>query len=85
MQHRLLIAVIPFDGYTGPIPFRDGALIGEIVCPKCPSIYQATQKRAAHDSVGRFDCSGCGAKVHVWSGRYDYTDWQTFGAGTKID
>jgi hypothetical protein len=52
------------------------------VCPKCPSIYQATQ-RATHDSAGQFDCIGCGAKVHVWAGKYDYTDWQKFGTGTK--
>lgn len=33
VQNRLLLSVIPFDGDTGPILFRDDALIGVILGP----------------------------------------------------
>lgn len=33
VKNRLLAAVIPFDGYAGPILFSDGASIGLIVLP----------------------------------------------------
>jgi hypothetical protein len=33
MQNLLLAATIPFDGYTRPILFSDGALIGLIALP----------------------------------------------------
>jgi len=33
MQDRLFAAIIPLDGYTGPIRFNDGTLVGVIVLP----------------------------------------------------
>jgi hypothetical protein len=33
VQDRLLAAVIPFDGYTGPILCTDSAIVGVVVLP----------------------------------------------------
>jgi predicted RNA-binding Zn-ribbon protein involved in translation (DUF1610 family) len=49
------------------------------LCPKCGLSYQATQHRNHGRPADRFDCPGCGAEVHAWSGKYDYMDWQAFG------
>jgi transposase-like protein len=52
------------------------------VCPRCGRTYQATQKPQRDGGAGQFDCSDCRTNIYVWSGRYDYIDWQTFYVGT---
>ena len=47
------------------------------VCRKCDTTYSATQS-AKRDSEGQFNCPSCAGNVHVWAGRYDYTDWKAF-------
>src|SRR6267142_2023256 len=48
------------------------------ICPKCGLSFQATQERNHGRPPGQFNCTGCGAEVHTWSGKYDYTRWQAF-------
>jgi predicted RNA-binding Zn-ribbon protein involved in translation (DUF1610 family) len=48
------------------------------ICPKCGLSFQATQERNHGRPPGLFNCTGCGAEVHTWFGKYDYTRWQAF-------
>jgi hypothetical protein len=50
-------------------------------CPKCTLVYVGVQEPRRDKTAGRFDCTDCGVKIHVWSGAYDYPIWRIFGAG----
>jgi predicted RNA-binding Zn-ribbon protein involved in translation (DUF1610 family) len=43
-------------------------------CHECGRLYLTSQQ--SHHGRGYFDCRDCGASVHTWSGRYDFTDWR---------
>jgi len=45
-------------------------------CPNCGLPYTATREQHATRHTGSFSCEVCGVKVHVWSGNYDFFDWQ---------
>jgi hypothetical protein len=52
--------------------------IVHFACPKCDLIYKAAQELRQENEKrsGRFCCTHCLAEVHVWSGSYDFTEWQ---------
>jgi hypothetical protein len=45
-------------------------------CPKCGTIYRATQRRGPGTHFGVFNCIACHAQVYAWSGLYDFLDWK---------
>jgi hypothetical protein len=46
------------------------------VCSKCSLPYRTTQMRRSKPTSGRMNCLDCGARVHHWTGDYDFIDWQ---------
>jgi hypothetical protein len=45
-------------------------------CPKCATVYRASQYRGTGTHFGVFNCVACHAQVYAWSGIHDFLDWQ---------
>jgi hypothetical protein len=45
-------------------------------CPRCSTIYRASQYRGVGPHFGVFNCVACRAQVYAWSGIHDFLDWQ---------
>jgi predicted RNA-binding Zn-ribbon protein involved in translation (DUF1610 family) len=45
-------------------------------CPKCATVYRASQYRGVGTHFGAFNCVACHARVYAWQGLYDFLDWQ---------
>ena len=54
---------------------NDFQVIVHFSCPRCGTIYAASQQEQPGRHPGFFHCRACGAPVHEWSGRYNFTDW----------
>jgi len=74
----ITLAARDFDTQPIPLMFSQAPISVIFVCPKCASVYVATQERRRDKLAGQFDCTTCGAVVHAWSGAYDYPDWRIF-------
>ena len=51
-------------------------LIVHFSCPRCVTVYAATQEQQSRQHPGDFHCRKCGTRVHSWSGRYNYVSWR---------
>jgi len=47
-----------------------------ISCPECKMIYVVSQQLCDTPQAGRFNCEDCGQPVHLWRGRYNFSDWK---------
>jgi hypothetical protein len=39
-------------------------------------IYVVSQQLCDTPQAGRFNCEDCGQPVHLWRGRYNFSDWK---------
>jgi predicted RNA-binding Zn-ribbon protein involved in translation (DUF1610 family) len=53
-------------------------------CPNCGLPYTAIREQHSNKHSGSFSCEVCGAKVHTWSGNYDFFDWKVDQAEAAV-
>jgi len=50
-------------------------LIVYFSCPRCLTVYAASQEEQPKKCSGAFHCGRCATPVHKWTGDYDFRDW----------
>jgi predicted RNA-binding Zn-ribbon protein involved in translation (DUF1610 family) len=45
-------------------------------CPRCGTVYRASQYRGVGTQFGIFNCLACHTQVYAWNGAYDFSDWK---------